>query len=69
MEVVGIVAASALLVLFCACVVVALVRKKHTLAVLALVGAFMFGVLALEQKDPEMVRAAAEFVAKVFEKR
>ncbi|VVJ22694.1 Uncharacterised protein [Amycolatopsis camponoti] len=65
-DVFGIVASSAMIVLFCAVVVVALVRKAPVMAVLALVGAFMFGVLALELKDPEMVRAAAEFVETVF---
>jgi hypothetical protein len=58
-DVVGIVAASAMLVLFCACVTVALVRKAPVLAVLALVGAFMFGVLALELKDPEILNSLA----------
>ncbi len=63
MEVVGIAAACALLTLFCAGVVITYVRKKNTLAVLFLVAAMTFGVLALMQKDPEMLRAATEFVA------
>jgi len=66
-EVVGIVAAGAMLVLFCACAVVMIVRREHLRAVLALVGALLFGILALEQKDPEILRAAADFVKSFFD--
>ncbi|MEV6621926.1 hypothetical protein AB0M83_06765 [Amycolatopsis sp. NPDC051106] len=68
MDLVGVIAASVMLVLFCAWVVVALVRRAPVMAVLALVGAFTFGVLSLELKDPELVRAAAEFVKSLFGK-
>jgi intracellular septation protein A len=67
-DVVGIVASCTLLVLFCACVVVALVRKVPAMAVLALVGAFMFGVLALALKDPKMLEEARKFVETLFDK-
>lgn len=63
METIGVVASWALLALFCAGVVVAYVRKERPLAVLSLVAAVMFGVLALGRNDPEVLRAAAEFVA------
>ncbi len=61
-ELVGIAASCALLTLFCAGVVIAYVRKEHTLAVLSLVAAMAFGALALGQSDPELVRAVGEAI-------
>jgi hypothetical protein len=53
-------------VLFCACVVVALMRKAPMMALLSLVGAFMFGVLALEQKDLAALEGAGKFLKSIF---
>ncbi|WP_125673567.1 hypothetical protein [Amycolatopsis sp. WAC 04182] len=55
-----------LLGLFCACVVVAIVRKEGTRAVLLLVGVMLLGVLAMGYGDPAMLQAAAEFVASLL---